>query len=99
MAFSIAISTQEYFKIRGRLEKIVKNAGHVVGMPLDNFIFKTSTQKETVQKTNANIKWPYTTKWDSTLIANIATGVEDFHFLEQIQTIIKPCFTLGSVFF
>ena len=64
MAFSITISTQEYFKIRGRLEKIVKNAGHVVGMPLDNFIFKTSTQKETVQKTNANIKWPYTTKWD-----------------------------------
>ncbi len=56
MAFSITISTQEYFKIRGRLEKIVKNAGHVVGMPLDNLIFKTSTQKETVQKTNANIK-------------------------------------------
>ena len=42
---------------RGRLEKIVKKkkkAGHVVGKPLDSF--KTLHEKETVQKTNANIK-------------------------------------------
>ena len=38
---------------RGRLEKIVKKAGHFVGKPLDSF-------KETAQKTNANIKQPYT---------------------------------------
>ena len=43
----------EYFKIRRRLEKIVKEkAGHVVGKPLDNF--KTLHEK----KTNANIKRP-----------------------------------------
>ena len=47
---------------RGRLEKIVKKeeekkAGHVVGKLLDNF---KTTRKETVQKTNANIKRPYT---------------------------------------
>ena len=45
---------------RGRLEKIVKKkkkkkkAGHVVGKPLDSF--KTLHEKETVQKTNPNIK-------------------------------------------
>ena len=33
---------------------IVKKAGHVVGMPLDNF--KTLYEKTTVKKTNANIK-------------------------------------------
>ena len=31
-------------------------------------------------------------KWDTTLIADVATGVEDFYFWEQIQTIIKPHF-------
>ena len=34
--------------------KRLKNTGHVVGKPLD------FTRKETVQKTNANIKRPYT---------------------------------------
>ena len=43
---------------RGRLEKIVTKAGHVVGKPLDSF--KDFTRKGTVQKTNANIKRPYT---------------------------------------
>ena len=42
---------------RARLEKIVKKAVHVVGKPLDRF---KTTRKETVQKTNANIKWSYT---------------------------------------
>ena len=32
------------------------------------------------------------TQWDTTLIADIATGVEDFSFQEQIHTIIKPRF-------
>ena len=32
------------------------------------------------------------TQWDMTLIADVATGVEDFYFQEQIQTITKPCF-------
>ena len=44
---------------RGRLEKIIKKkkkAGHV-GKLLDSF---KTTWKETVQKTNANIKRPYT---------------------------------------
>ena len=39
---------------RGRLEKIVKKAGHVVGMPLDSF--KTLYEKRLFKKTNANIK-------------------------------------------
>ena len=46
---------------RGRLEKIVKKskkkAGHVVGIPRDSF---KTLHEETVQKTNANIKRPYT---------------------------------------
>ena len=42
---------------RGRLDKIVKKAGQVVGKPPDSF---KTTRKETVQKTNANIKRPYT---------------------------------------
>ena len=44
-------------KFDRRLEKIVKKAGHVMGKPLDNF--KTSHEKR-LQKTNANIKRPYT---------------------------------------
>ena len=32
------------------------------------------------------------TQWDTTMIADVATGVEDFYFQEQIQTIIKPRF-------
>ena len=42
---------------RGRLEKIVKRererAGHVLGKPMDSL---KTTSKETVQKTNGNIK-------------------------------------------
>ena len=39
----------EYFKIdRGRLEKIVKKAGHVVGKPLDSF--KTLHEKRLYRK-------------------------------------------------
>ena len=38
----------EYFKIRGKLEKTVKNAGHVVGKPLDSF--KTSHEKRLYRK-------------------------------------------------
>ena len=29
-------------------------------------------------------------QWDTTLIADPATGVEDFYSLKQIQTIIRP---------
>ena len=32
------------------------------------------------------------TQWDTTLIADVATGVEDFYFREQIQTVTKPRF-------
>ena len=32
------------------------------------------------------------TQLDTTLIADVATGVEDFYFREQIQIVIKPCF-------
>ena len=32
------------------------------------------------------------TQWDTTLLADAATLVEDFYFWEQIQTIIKPHF-------
>ena len=38
---------------RGRLEKIAKKAGHVVGKPLDSF---KTLWKKTLKKTNANIK-------------------------------------------
>ena len=37
---------------RGRLEKIVKKAGHVVGKPLDSFKI---LHKKRLQKTNANV--------------------------------------------
>ena len=51
---------------RGRLEKIVKEkdnnnnnkTGHVLGKPLDNF--KILYEKQTVQKTNGNIKRSHT---------------------------------------
>ena len=43
---------------RGGLEKIVKKADHVFGMPLDSF--KTLYEKRLLKKTNANIKWSYT---------------------------------------
>ena len=36
------------------------------------------------------------TQWDTTLIADVATGVEDFYFQEQIQSLV---FTHGSVSF
>ena len=40
---------------RGRLEKVVKKAGHVVGKPLDSF--KTKKKKRLLkEKTNTNIK-------------------------------------------
>ena len=42
---------------KGRLEKIVKKAGNVVGKPLDSF---RTLHEKAVQKTNANIKRPYT---------------------------------------
>ena len=38
---------------RARLEKIVKKAGHVVGIPRDSF---KTLHEETVQKTKANSK-------------------------------------------
>ena len=31
-------------------------------------------------------------QWNTTLIADTATGVEIFYFQEQIQTVIKPRF-------
>ena len=66
---------------RGRLEKIVKKkksrscCGKATGQCYD------FTRKETVQKINANIKRPYTSnETQATLIADVATGVEDFYF-------------------
>ena len=41
---------------RGRLEKIVKKSGHVVGEPLDNF--KTLHEKRLYRKLMQNIKYP-----------------------------------------
>ena len=72
---------------RGRLEKIVKKkkAGHDVGKPLDNF--KTLHEKRLYRKL-----MQIHTQWDTTLIAHTYTGVEDFYFREQIQTVIKPRF-------
>ena len=32
------------------------------------------------------------TQWDTTLIADVATGVEAFYFQGQIQTVLKPRF-------
>ena len=42
---------------RGSLEKIVKKAGHVARKPLDSFRI---LHEKRLQKTNANIKRPYT---------------------------------------
>ena len=35
-------------------------------------------------------------QWDTTLTADVATGVEDFYFQEQLQSLV---FTLGIVSF
>ena len=51
-------STDESFEnILTGWKRLKKKAGHVVGKPLDSF---KTTRKETVQKTNANIKRRYT---------------------------------------
>ena len=73
---------------RGRLEKFVKKASHVVGKPLDNF--KTLHEKRLYRKLMQILN-------DSThpvrhCFNSFRTGVEDFCFREQIQTVIKPRF-------
>ena len=75
---------------RGRLEKIVKKrrAGSVVGKPLDSF--KTLHEKRQYRKLMQILNDP--THPITPLIADVARGVEDFYFREQIQTVIKPHF-------
>ena len=76
---------------RAKLEKIVEKAGHVVvGKPLDGF--KTSHEKRLYRKLMQILNDPTHTQWDTTLIADVVTGVEDFYFREQIQTVIKSRF-------
>ena len=62
---------------RGRLEKIVKKK-QVMLWESHWTVLRLYTKRD-VQKTNANIKRPYTPK-KTTLIADVATGVEDFYF-------------------
>ena len=75
---------------RGRLEKIVKKkAGHVLGKPLDSF--KTLHKNRLYRKRMPILNDP-THPVRHYLIAHVATGVENFYFQEQIQTVIKPRF-------
>ena len=67
------------------LEKIVKKADHVVGKPLDSF--KTLHEKRLYRKLMQILNDP-----THPMIADVATGVEDFYFREQIQTVTKPRF-------
>ena len=73
---------------RGRLEKIVKKkkAGHVVGKPLDSF--KTLHEKRLYRKLMQILNDPTHPMIHTTLIADVASGVEDFYFREQMQTVI-----------
>ena len=81
---------------RRRLEKIVKKAGHVVGKPLDSF--KTLHKKRLYIKLKQLLNDPthplrhYFDSRRSNRSGRLATGVEDFYFREQIQTVIKPHF-------
>ena len=74
---------------RGRLEKIVKKTGHVVGKPLDGF--KTLHEKRLYRKIMQILNDP-THSVRHYLIADVATGAEDYYFREQTQTVIKPRF-------
>ena len=70
---------------RGRLEKIVKKAGHVVGKPLDSL--KTLHEKR-LYRTLMQILNDLT----DPVRHFVATGVAHFYFREQIQSVIKPRF-------
>ena len=60
-----------------------------MGKPLDSF--KTLHKKRLYRKLMPILNDPTLPK-RHTLIADAATGVEDFYFREQIQTVIKPRF-------
>ena len=60
-----------------------------MGKPLDSF--KTLHEKRLYRKLMQILNDP-THPMRHPLTADIATGVEDFYFREQIQTIIKPRF-------
>ena len=72
---------------------MLKKAGHV-GKPLESF--KTLHEKRLYRKLMQILNDP-THPMKHYFVAT--TGVEDFYFREQIQTVIKPHFTLGSVSF
>ena len=77
---------------RGRMEKIIKKGGHVVGRPLDSF--KILHEKRLYRKLTEilnNPTHPVRHYFDSRS-PDVATGVEDFYFREQTQTVIKPRF-------
>ena len=65
---------------RGKLENIVKKAGHVVGKPLDSF--KTLHEKRLYRKLMQILN---DSTLPTTLIADVATGVEDFYFRDQCK--------------
>ena len=75
--------------VRGRLEKIVKKIGPAVGKPLDSF--KTLHEKRLYRKLMQILNDP-THPMRHYFDSRHSSRVEDFHFREQIQTVIKPCF-------
>ena len=58
-----------------------------MGKPLDSLTLYT---KRDYRKLIQILNDP--THPDTTLIADVTTGVEDFYFREQMQTVIKPRF-------
>ena len=76
---------------RGRLRKDCKKK-QVMLWESHWTVFKTLHEKRLSRKLMQILNDPTHTQWDTTLIADVATWVEDFYFQEQIQTIIKPCF-------
>ena len=72
---------------RGRLKKIVKRAGHVVGKPLDSF--KTLHEKRLYRKLMQILNDP--TQRTRHYFDSRRSNKKIFYFREQIQTVIKPC--------
>ena len=60
-------------------------------MRFDKTLSHASVKKKT-KKVNGFRFRTLHTRCDTTLIADVATGVEDFYFREQKQTVIKPRF-------
>ena len=59
---------------------------------LRHYMKRDCTQTHKKQQLMQILNYPTHIQGDTTLIADAATGVEDFYPQEQIQNVIKPCF-------